>query len=555
MEYIRIILSNLLWLTTSLASYFSFKKACGNVRKHQIKILKKNILQLERLRGLRRCDRNIYETFRGLPLTEYEDYLEEILKIRNGNLKCLTTAPVTRLLPTSGTSGGSKLIPYNKLILKEYQNGVKAWLAGMFLAFPKLMTGKQYWSISPNTGYDDGVESLVPIGFETDREYLGSMQGFLAEGIMAVPDKIAKIADMESFEYLTLFFLIRERKLKFISIWHPSFLTILIDKIDIYFEDIIRDVKRGAIGRKIVGSSDITDFFLELSKPDLKRSEELARIDLTSPEFLSIIWPELEVISCWTGGESMHQIKRLKTFFKNVVLYPKGITATEGIVSIPMGREGITVLAVNTHFFEFIDEITGIVHPAWELEEGRIYSILLTTGSGFCRYKLHDRIKVTGFFKEAPCVDFMGRDNRTSDMTGEKVHPSHIESLIKELDDEFGGIFEFAWVLPEKFRDTEKTAVGRYRFYFYGSDLCELQKVRKKIEMRAEEIFCENFHYLHARNLGQLWHIKLDVLKINPTESLYCYFIATGIRSGDVKLPLLLPESTLEIFEKLRIDE
>ena len=70
----------------------------------------------------------------------------------------------------------------------------------------------------------------IPIGFEDDTFYLGGWRR-LAQAVMAVPSHVRFLSDMEAFRYATLLFLIRVRSLKLVSVWNPTFLSLLVERL------------------------------------------------------------------------------------------------------------------------------------------------------------------------------------------------------------------------------------------------------------------------------------------------------------------------------------
>ena len=112
-------------------------------------------------------------------MQEYEDIEPYIEQIKAGGQNLLTRDKVLLLEPTSGSSGVSKLIPYTQGLKREFQSGISAWIADIFLAMPSLLTGRSYWSISPPTKRDFG-KSAVKIGFDDDSQYLGRIARLVA---------------------------------------------------------------------------------------------------------------------------------------------------------------------------------------------------------------------------------------------------------------------------------------------------------------------------------------------------------------------------------------
>lgn len=512
----------------------------GKAKHCQLGILKNYTTLIHSTKHLSQSSaEDICNHFQQLPLTEYSDYVDDIQAIRDGQHCRLTTEPVRLLEPTGGTGGGSKLVPYNSVLQNEYQKAVDPWIADMFRHYPGLLFGSHYWSISPNTSFDDDGKSTVPIGFEDDVEYLSHIQQRISKCLMAVPSGIAKVKDMDTFEYLTLLFLIRDRDLCFISVWHPSFLTILLGKLPSHWPDLICDIKNGQLKMDLELDEQQRAYFQSYMTADNKRFNELQDIDLNQNDFPSRIWTQMCLISCWTGGLTGSWVAKLRTLFPGTSIQGKGIVATEGIVSIPFGREQQHVLAINSHFFEFVDSETGETKFAWEVDKGKTYSIVITTGSGLLRYKLHDLVEVTGFCRQTPEIRFLGRESLVSDIAGEKLHHHHVEHVILAIQKENSLEFDVAFMTPV-LQHENGHAVGAYMLCVYSSK--PINNDWKKMASDADEKLCRNYHYRHARSLGQLEELTIKLLKHNPETVLRDYFVNKGKRLGDIKLASLIPD-------------
>ena len=102
--------------------------------------------------------------------------------------------------------------------------------------------------------------------------------------------------------------------------------------------------------------------------------------------------------------------------FPQVEIQPKGLLATEAIVSIPLLDSPAPALAVRSHFFEFaaVDFVGGGIvdsrrpRLAHELECGGRYQILVTTAGGLYRYCLGDEVEVVGSSDQCPLLRFLG---------------------------------------------------------------------------------------------------------------------------------------------------
>ena len=95
-------------------------------------------------------------------------------------------------------------------------------------------------TIMPDTRTTVGI----PIGFEDDASYVGGWQRRLVGTVMAVPSTLRKVSDIEAFQYLTLLFLIRSSTLRLISVWNPTFLSLLVAHLPEWGDELAHDLAR-----------------------------------------------------------------------------------------------------------------------------------------------------------------------------------------------------------------------------------------------------------------------------------------------------------------------
>lgn len=513
-----------------LPEYLRFQHAAARVAKEQTALLKSIVganaaTEFGRSHGFAsiRCVRDFQ---REVPLRDYEAHQEWITRVAGGVKNVLTREPVRLLEPTGGSSGGPKLVPYSASLQQQFRRGIQAWVAGLFLRNPELLTGSAYWSLSPVNTRVRRTSGGIPIGFEEDAAYLGGRQQQLVNSIMAVPGSVSRSNDMDVFRYLTLFFLVRCRDLRLISVWNPTFLSLLMEHLTRWGEEIAWDLERGTISH---GAECVAEL-LPL-RCDQKRALELSAALRTGSmaERHSQLWPRLRLISCWKDGNAASPATALQAQFPLAQMQGKGLLATEGIVSFPVGGLEGSALAVRSHFFEFLPvgptEETGPPHLAHELEEGRKYLVVMTTGGGLYRYRLGDLVEVTGKFRECPLLRFVGRQEHISDWFGEKLSESHVSQVLHDVCVRNAIAPRFAMLAC----DTQ--ASPSYVLYIDAESTDnELSHAAQVID----ELLCSSFHYQYARKLGQL--SPLRVFRVHDAPSRYmAYAISQGQRAGNVK--------------------
>ena len=535
-------LANVCWLLSSMPGWLAFLIASRRVKRAQLSLLRRILKQnaaTEFGEHHRFAELSKVADFRAVPLSEYEDYADLVDKLKAGESSVLTRDSVELLQPTSGSTAATKLIPYTKTLRDQFKAAVDPWIASMYLAHPSLLGGRHYWSISPTTAYPADSEAKVKIGFADDAEYLGKIQRWLSRALLVMPPEISQVTDHDAFEYLTLLFLCREKNLRVISVWHPSFLTVLLKVIPERLPSIVRDLENGAVGDSVKLNAELRGKFNERLRADAKRAEELGRLDVSSSDGLGALWPKLRVISCWTDGIAEPWLGELKRCFPQATIQGKGLTATEGIVSFPYGKVGGAVCAVGSHFLEFVEPETGKLFCAWELEEGREYGVVLTTGGGLYRYRLHDVVRVTGFFRQAPCLKFIARDNLVSDLVGEKLNGRHVEESVRSVEQQLGMRFRFALLAPL----AEEGGAGYVLYAQLGEAAApDFQQVALLLDVELQL----NYHYRHARGLSQLEPVKVFLIAESEDAGVIYrrHFVAKGVKPGELKINALAVDRT-----------
>jgi hypothetical protein len=145
------------------------------------------------------------------------------------------------------------------------------------------------------------------------------------------------------------------------------------------------------------------------------------------------------LIGTWSGGSVGPYLRQLPHYYGDAWLRDLGLVASEGRMTIPVSDNTSSgVLDVTTHYFEFVpegeaDAKTPTVLGAHELEEGKHYFILPTTAYGLYRYDIRDLVKVTGFHGRTPLLQFLGKGNYFSNLTGEKLSEHHVTRSMDEV--------------------------------------------------------------------------------------------------------------------------
>lgn len=469
--------------------------------------------------------RSIKEYQQKIPLRTYQDFLPWIEKCVQGESNVLTQEDIKLFEPTSGTSGGTKLIPYTNQLKREFQMAISPWILDIYKNFPELLNGRSYWSITPISHDKTFTPGHTPIGFEEDSQYLGWIS-YLMNWVFAVPQEIKHVKKIENYWYLTAYFLIHCRELTLLSFWNPSLLKILLEKIEEKKLSLIKDVLNGTI--TLPEKEDI-QFKPYISNPKLARLVQDCLQSDSSSRYKNL-WPKLRFISLWTEGSARHHAREIYKLFPGLVFQPKGLLSTEGIISFPLYNLPGHIPAYTSHFLEFLVD-DQVFHLA-ELEKNQSYSVVLTNGGGLYRYKTNDVIKVIGFYKNMPLFKFLGREKYV-DIVGEKLNETFVASILNAHLKKYNDKLSFVMISPEF------TKNGGY--YILYLKLASTVDEALKLKFLIENGLRNNYHYDYARKNGQLKELKLFMIKGEPMQ---VFFKRNQTKKlGDIK-PILLDKKS-----------
>lgn len=507
-------LANRLWLASSRRSSIRFHDAAKDVAGTQLQLLRYYLAR-------NRDTQYVSEHYPDLPLSTYDDYLPYIERIANGEKNILTVDPVLMFELSSGSTSASKLIPYTRTLKNEFQRGLSSWIRDLYSHHPGLISGPAYWSISPILDGPGHTPAGIPIGFEEDSEYLGPL-GFLIGSALAVPNMVKHIHDMTAFRYVTLLFLLRCSALRLISVWNPTFLTLLLEPLSEWWDPLLRDLSLGSVTPPKPIEGSLLHQLSKKLKPDPNRAK---RLSSSKPNDYSSIWPHLELISCWADGISKSYSDELQANFPNVTIQPKGLLATEAFVSFPLVNSDGTALAVTSHYFEFQTE-TGDIFPAHHLYKGKTYSVIVTTGGGLYRYQLNDMIEVTGFYGQVPCFKFVGKTDQVSDYFGEKLNEHFVTNILHQSFEKHQLSPAFYMLAPED--------AGGFHYTLY----IEAPALPANLASELDSALRANFHYDYCRRLGQIGEIQIDLVK-HGSEAYMRACLMRGQKLGNIKTSIL----------------
>ena len=468
---------------------------------------------------------SVAEFRKRVPIRDYDAIGPAIDRMAAGESRVLTDHHVRCFEPTGGSSGTSKLIPYTEALLSEISEATMPWVFDLLHHGGAIRNGTSYWAVSPPARRERVTPGGTPIGMEHDSDYFPRFVRAMLDRVLGTPRELARIPDVATCRYVTLRALLARPDLAFISVWNPSFLTLLASSLDECFPALLRDLESGELSVPL--ASDLRGALTHALPARPRLSRELrCRFGRTPPENLGAVWERLDLISCWADGHAARALEVMRQRFPSVAVQAKGLLSTEGVVSFPLTRAGGAVAAVSSHFLELMPddgatEAIGVENA----DVGRTYEVVLTTSGGLYRYRTKDLVRVDGRYRRAPVLTFVGRSDAASDIAGEKLTPQLVERVITSACKALGVRPTFAMLAPV-WRQTE---TPHYALFAECGPL-EAARLAAAIEARL----CDAHHYALCRELGQLDAVR--PVAVEQGEATYergC--LVRGQRAGSIK--------------------
>jgi GH3 auxin-responsive promoter len=440
---------------------------------------------------------------RQVPLCGYDDLLPDLLAIRAGELRVLTAERVTHLVPTSGSSGAVKLLPYTPALARAFQAAIAPWICDLLRRHPGIAQGPAYWSVSPAFALPD-TASAVPVGFAGDARYLGGWLEAWVGRILVAPDALRHSMSMAGFQYATLLLLLATAELRLISVWHPSFFSLLWSARGEHWERLLDDLAHGTLQPPAPLGAVVEAALRRRLAPQPARALRLRQLGPTLE--MRAAWPQLAVVSAWSDALAQAPSLDLRQRIAPVAFEPKGLFATEAFVSVPYA--GQRPLAVCSHYFEFLSE-SGSCLESHELAVGARYEVVVTTQGGLYRYRLGDLVEVDGHLGATPSLRFVGRVDSTVDQVGEKLTDAFVAGALALALAEQPAT-AFAMLAP----DARPAASPDRQTHRPGYTLFVDTSVRRPLRV-AEQLTASlraNPHFAYALDLGQLPPLRVFVV-------------------------------------------
>lgn len=486
-----------------------------------------------------------------LPLTEYYYYENYIERMTNGEKNILVTKKVEYFGHTSGTTGKQKLIP----VTKESRLKASKYMALLINKFA-YNNFKENWNHGRGLMIADVVMSTytkggTPICSATSGG-INSIKNFLPY-LYTSPYEVMSIKDKEVSLYLHVLFGLMEKNLLYISGVFISNVLDLLRVMEKNSDTIVKDIRKGRLSKTLNIDEETRKALNKYLSPNAARAEELEReFKKGFNGICKRIWPKLQYIASVTGANFSIYNDMVNYYTGNIPIYSPCYAASEGTVGInPYVIKTRYVIIPDTVFYEFIpigefDKKKPRTLSPYELQIGQSYEIVITTYSGFYRYRLGDVVKVVGFYNNSPEVEFLYRRNQVLNMVSEKTTEDHLTNAIKNIKSKLNlNLIDYTTVTDNLITP------GRYKFYFEVKGRVTREEVGNMEITLDKELRNCNLAYNRFRNKNGLAMPKIIIVKEGTFNKVKEFLFKKGISKNQIKIPRVVTtnKSILDLIE------
>lgn len=418
-----------------------------------------------------------------LPLVTYSE-LQPWIERSRSKPNVLAPGRVRHFEPTSGSSGGAKLIPYNDALLASFRSLFAIWANDLMQHMLHPRSGRVFISVSPRLSEQSKARH--------DADYLSGWLRLPLAPFLVTPDLRRSDTDPAGFRDQLALTLIRCSDLEVISVWSPTYLLVLLAHVE---------ARRAELAARLPRAR--------------RRLLEGNHIDWVH------VWPRLQLVSCWTAAAASSPSQQLAQCLPQARLQGKGLLATEAPITVPLVQAAGCVPLIDEVFIE-LEDTRGSLCLLHQGQPDRDYAVIVTTTGGLMRYRLGDRVRVTARWRDTPLLDFVGRVDAVCDLVGEKLDESQVAAALRTLLP----ATVYAVLVPEV------RAIPAYYQLITDASIDNLAST-------LDAALCAGLRYREARALGQLASPKVLMLR-DARRVVHDLLIADGMAAGDIKETALL---------------
>lgn len=322
-------------------------------------------------------------------ITPYPEIRSMVMRMVGGEKDILWPGVTRRFAQSSGTSDGkSKYIPITAQSLSQsHYRGGSDVVAHYLNLYPdsRMFSGRSFI-----LGGSFANELELPAG---SRAKVGDLSANLIEAINPLANMVR----------------IPSKRIALMADWHTK-LPALVET---------------SLHADVTNISGVPSWFLTVLQEVLKAA---------GADHIHQVWPNLEVF--FHGGISMTPYRDIYNSIidPGKMRYLETYNASEGFFAVQDRRDSRAMLLLMDAgtFYEFqpVDQPDAQPIPAWQVEQGKIYQLIITSCNGLWRYPIGDTVKIETL---SPLrITIAGRTKHYINAFGEEVMVHNTDAALAE---------------------------------------------------------------------------------------------------------------------------
>jgi hypothetical protein len=461
-----------------------------------------------------------YEEFAGeVPVSTYEDLRPAIEAQEKSGKPLLTSARPILYTQTSGTTGVPKHIPILTQTVDAIRRYQRLFAYAQWQGVPAIYQG----SVLVISG--QSIEGHLPGGTP-----FGSMSGLMFNCLPAAIRRKSLLRDGESAasDYRQRYLNIAVRALADPSISvlatpNPSTILKLLEVMRSEYALLLEMLSGETRG----GCPPLPE---RVPISSTRLSQLRAFIGQEEALDCATLWPNLQAVVTWMGGNCAVLIPRLRSLLpQRARIIEMGYLSSEclGTLNVDvLNNRCVPTLADNLFEFVEVGDEASDVKPILlhQLQAGRKYTVIVTTRNGLYRYAMHDIIEVTGYFSRTPTIRFIQKGKGVTNITGEKLYEHQVTEAVGQALNARGLSSEFFVMLAD---------VENSRYTLYVEQVASPGDLGILVEERLASM---NIEFKAKRASGRLQPIRVLRLRCGTGDAYRQHCVSQGQREAQFKL-------------------
>lgn len=477
--------------------------------------------------------RSVAEFQRRVPWQSYESLRAYIDEQMQTGRPALTVERPVMYARTSGTTGAPKLLPVTPAVLNRYRRQQRMLAAMQVRVAPRAYAGKSLNIVGA------AVEGRTASGLP-----YGSMSGFVRNTTPSrlqrrdvVPNAVFDIEDYDRRYQLILILALAERQITCLGSANPSTFLRLQSMLDSQAETVIRSIASGELPPEMDLPLAVRSVVMARLRKDPARAQELTSLAQRGALQLAHVWPDLQLLTTWTGGQCRVAMERLRPLLPAAMkVLDLGYIASELRGTLPIAADKTSALPlIGDHFFEFVER------ESWEagrvefvtveqLSDGREYYLFVTTDTLY-RYAMDDIVRVQGFVARTPLLEFVQKGRGCTSLVGEKLYESQVIPAMQGVLKQFGLDCAFYQLVAD-----EQAVCYRLYLEVWESTQSMLDAIAMALDQRLAQL---NVEYAAKRDSGRLHRLQVRRLRRGTGEAYVRHCVQAGQRENQFKQAVL----------------